>query len=345
MLGTSKSEKVAPSKWYLGDNAADIAWSPDGRHVAVALASGRVKVVDTSADDSICRFDGHKFGAMGVAWSTDGSTIMTAGQDGMARIWEAYTGNLVSTLQGGAQWVEHIACSPDGQYFATTAGKHLKVWTSKGELVYEFKDHRSTISAIQWHSANKDKLVTACYGTIHIFDLEKAQPYDVLKWESSLISLAWSPDGKYIGAGTQDAAIAMWELPSKKGRNFQMTGYETKVRELAWNRDSKFLATAGGRQVTIWNFGGKGPERTTPQVLTHMFKVTQLAYQQNGGLLVSGSKEGHLIFWRPESSKVPVDENKLSADVLLVRWSPDHSAVAAFTSDGHLWLLKAPKVP
>lgn len=299
---------------------------------------------------------------MGVAWSPDGSAVATAGQDGKARIWDPATGAELRALDGGAQWVEHVAWSPDGRYLATAAGKVLRVWAADGGgPMYEFRGHRSTIAAMQWHR-NKNEIATACYGSLLLFNVESGngagEPYEALEWSSSLISLTWSPDGRYVGAGTQEASLVMWRLqeqpkPGKGGSSkeedagieFQMTGYESKVKELAWDRTGRFLATGGGQRVTIWDFAGAGPEGTTPQVLRHLFRVTQLAYQRAGDVLVSGSREGHLVFWRPESSSVPLHEVKLSADIVLARWSPDDSAVAACTSDGRLWVVDAPASP
>ncbi|MEO9362366.1 MAG: WD40 repeat domain-containing protein [Nitrososphaera sp.] len=329
------------TRWYLGDNATAIAWSPDCKRVATALASGKVKVFEVNADDAVCRLDGHRFGAMGVAWSPDGSTIATAGQDGKAHLYDTSSASLIKTLQGGgAQWVEQIAWSPDGRHLATAAGKSLRLWTDRGDLVYEFKDHRSTVSAMQWQYAG-DRIATACYGAVLFFSTKSPKPCQELEWQSSLISLVWSPDGKYVAAGTQEASVYFCKLVSKDRKDLTMSGYETKVKELAWERKSRFLATGGGRQITIWDIVN-GPEGSMPQVLRHLFRVTHLAYQRSGDLLVSGSKEGFVAFWRPEESKVPVREIRLGADILAARWSPDEASVAVCTADGYLAVLETP---
>ena len=43
-----------------------------------------------------------------------------------------------------------------------------------------------------------------------------------------------------------------------------MSGYSTKVRELSWHANSRFLATGGGPAVVVWDFSGKGPAGSKP---------------------------------------------------------------------------------
>ncbi len=336
----ARSEKVSAADWYLGDNASAIAWSPDSRHVAAALASGKIKVIDTKADDTVVRLDGHKFGAMGIAWSPDGAAIMTAGQDGTARLYDVSTSSLVKTLQCGSQWVEHVAWSPDGRHVATAAGKTLCMWTDRGEPVFEYKDHRSTVSAMQWQYAG-DRVATACYGAVSLFSPQNPEPYQKLECASSLISLAWSPSTKHIVAGTQEATVNFWKPPFEDGKYLEMRGYETKVKELAWDRKSQFLATGGGSQVTVWDADSE-LEGSTPKALRHLYRVTQLTFQRSGDLLASGSKEGFVTVWNARESDTPVWEKRLAGDVLVARWSPDDSALAVCTADGRMSVLEAP---
>jgi hypothetical protein len=38
-----------------------------------------------------------------------------------------------------------------------------------------------------------------------------------------------------------------------------MSGYEAKVRSLAWHHSGRYLATDGGQEPMVWDCSGKGP--------------------------------------------------------------------------------------
>lgn len=42
--------------------------------------------------------------------------------------------------------------------------------------------------------------------------------------------MAWSPDGRYLSHGNQDATVHFWIVAT--GRELQMTGYPSKVAQL-----------------------------------------------------------------------------------------------------------------
>ena len=106
-------------------------------------------------------------------------------------------------------------------------------------------------------------------------------------------TLEWSPSGKYIATGDQDSTVHFWI--ANTGQDLQMWGYETKVLELAWSFNSRYLATGGGTQVVVWDCSGKGPENTRPMMLEgHQQLIKHLRFQRQGMLLASGGNDGML---------------------------------------------------
>jgi WD40 repeat protein len=83
-----------------------------------------------------------------------------------------------------------------------------------------------------------------------------------------VLGVAWSPDGRHLAAGTQESSVVFWRVGAPSGTPpSQMTGYAAKVTQVAWDASSRYLATAGGSAVTIWDISGEGPEGRTPQEL------------------------------------------------------------------------------
>jgi len=275
---------MTPNTFQLDDPVLALDWSPDGRRLAVAGISGPCAVVDTTTGIAAQRLAGHPGGTLALSWSAKGDLIATGGQDGKVKLWVADSGALLRELDGGAAWVEHVAFSPDGGHLATTAGKRLRLWKANGELAFEFAAHESTVSALQWRADGKG-VATACYGKIRCFRIGEPKPYEMLDWKASLLSLAWSPNGRYLASSTQENTIQFFRLPSAGREPLQMTGYPSKVKNLAWDRTATFLASGGGEVITVWNVSGQGPAGSLPlQLVGHPKNLSALAYQRRGEL-------------------------------------------------------------
>lgn len=146
----------------LEDHVSGIAWGPGGALVAAVALSGPTVVASAATGEEKWRFEPHQGGNLGVAWSSDGTLLATGGADGLIRLWDATTGVLWRILGGGGAWVEHMAWSDDGARMASAAGKTVRVWTPRGEMLHHFDTHESTVTGLQW-SAQGRAFATACY--------------------------------------------------------------------------------------------------------------------------------------------------------------------------------------
>ncbi len=335
------TESLSPF-WHtsLDESAISTAWSSDGALLAAASASGSIYVVDVPNQWRVQKWLGHQFGATAVVWHPQDALLASAGQDGKVRFWRANEHRSVKVLDCGDEWVEHVAWSSSGRYLATAAGRKLKLWNKDGELVRTYPDHPHTIAAIAWKT-DSDELVSACYGLLQFWRQEAERPHQTFSWKGSMLSLAWSPDGRYLCHGNQDATVHFWIV--RFGKELQMWGYPTKVRELAWDRRSRYLATGGGSSITVWDCSGKGPAHTKPTVLHHhRVPVTRLAYQRSGSTLASGCGQGMLALWKPSKRESPDAIGFLKGSITDMAWSPGDSFLAVTAEDGSLAVYSCP---
>jgi WD40 repeat protein len=324
----------------LDESAVSTAWSSTGEFLAAASASGSIYVFDLPNGRHVREWAGHQFGATQVAWHPQELLLASAGQDGKVRLWRTGADDAIETLDCGDEWVEHISWSPSGCYLATAAGRKLKLWDKEGRLVCAYPDHPNTIASLVWKN-DSDELVSACYGKVQFWRPEKPESHRTFFWKGSMLSLAWSPDGRYLCHGNQDATVHFWVV--KSGKELQMWGYPTKVRELAWNHHSRYLATGGGSSVTVWDCSGKGPANTKPiELKHHTHPVTRLAYQRSGPLLASACGEGRVALWKPGKQKMPEATSRLPGSVTDLAWSPDDSLLAVAGEEGSLAVYSCP---
>jgi len=155
--------------------ALSLAFSPDGRLLAVPLAGGRVAVWDQAAPGvAPLTLDGHAQIATDAAFSPDGSVLATAGADRLVRLWGGPDWRPLATLEG-VSVVRAVAFSPDGSVLAAASQDQMvRLWSMPD---------RHPLAVIDWHAAELNdvafddagRLVSAgSDGTAQVWDLDPA---------------------------------------------------------------------------------------------------------------------------------------------------------------------------
>ncbi|MBV6417008.1 MAG: hypothetical protein CMLOHMNK_01633 [Steroidobacteraceae bacterium] len=334
--------KVKPArldaKWTadVGDFPTALAWVPGGAQLLVGAASGDLCLL--AASDGARRTIGrHENGVLAVACRSDGARMASAGQDGTIAEWRAADGGESWRTAPDRAWVEHLVYQPGGNLLASAAGRNVDLWSDDGTRLHRYEGHGGVVAALAWDGAKR--LGAAAFGGVWIHGVANgAFTTEALPWKGAPLTLAFSPNGKVIACGMQDASVHFWRRPG--GHHSQMSGYATKVRETGWSANSRWLATGGGQSAILWDFGGKGPEGTRPlQLDGHTDRITALAFQREGGYLATGGKDWRLSLWRPGSTTQALDAHLLGAPVVTTAWSPDNRRVAVTTENGEVALF------
>lgn len=341
-----KSENKLRPSWTaaIPDHVIGLTWSPDGQYLAAAAVSGPITILDARTGARTYDLPGHGFGTASVAWQPGGNLIASVGQDSKVRLWDSATGQESRALDAGAGWAEKLSWHPSGKWLAVGAGKKTRVFTAAGELVRELPPQAGTVMDLAWRPGTNHLTVLA-YGAATTYDPTAGiEPVKMLAWKGSPLAMAWSPDGKILAHGNQDATVHFWYYDDS--HDLQMWGYRSKVRELAWDFNSRYLATGGSPVVCVWDCqaGPKGPEGSRPQMLEgHEENLSAVAYQSRGFLLASAALDGRIYLWQPTNKKGPqIGEFKFpEGEAATLAWSPDDKSLAAGSSAGAVVLLRA----
>jgi WD40 repeat protein len=361
------------SRYQVDDHVIALAWAPDSWRCAALSASGALMVSSLTKTLDFApslrlqtpprRLDSERLcqasreatsgrqstpttvavqpaGGLALSWGKPG--ILTGGQEGMVSCWQANEDGLLVKgfeVDPGERWAEHVLWSADGTRFVTGVGKKLRIWSSTGELLRDYSNQSSSIAALCLRPDNQ-AVGIGIYGGVRLFRFAESEPYEDLQWKGSIIELCWSPNGRFVAASSQERTINFWRLPFRPGEQLAMSGYPVKVREMAWDSDSRYLATGGCELITIWDVSGKGPAGTRPiQLKFHAERLTALQFQPAGARLASGSKDGKLAIWRSVKEKQPEFVAELNAPISALRWSPCGRRLGVGTSEGEVVLF------
>lgn len=329
-------------KWStdLGECITGICSSENDKLICASTAAGDLAIIDAiSLKVSVIR-QAHKQGIICLDHSSANPLLATGGQDGQIKIWNTAHRTLLATLNGGNQWVENIKWSHDGKYIASTAGKYLKIWSSEGVLVSEYKDIDSSITGLCWKK-DSSEIVFSGYGGIKFIKPEAINPHQIFAWKNSMISLTWSPDEKFIGAGTQDAKVHFWELPYIQDSDFEMDGYPGKIRSISWDSKAEYMALCSLEQIVVWKFAGKSPIGATPIILAgHSQKVTKILFQNHSNILASADVEGKIFFWYPGKLNQYFGEAHAQSEITHLLWSRNDTELIVGTKEGKLMVFE-----
>lgn len=321
----------------VGDYAITGAWICDGRVLVVGDSAGSVDAFDGHSGQKIwSRPEIHEGGLLALSIHPDGSSFATAGQDGRVLIWNSEDGLVLSTIEVGSGWVEHLAWSPGGRWLAASQSRRVYVYHPEAktpEQAWRSEEHPSTVSAIAWSSA--EELATACYGRVSFFEGATGKLSQKLEWKGSLVSMVMSPDGDIVACGSQDNSVHFWRRSTEE--DSMMSGYPGKPLALAFDDSGTLLATGGGEAVTVWSFQGDGPEGTRPGILElHVEAISSLAFAPHGMRLASGARDGGVVVWELASdADGQAHGAAIMGDVVTgLAWHPDGQALAAFDAQG-----------
>jgi WD40 repeat protein len=290
------------------------------------------------------------------------SVLATGGQDGAVKFWDAASGQHTATTSLGKAWVEHLAWRTiqkkaevrdqtpaekaktsdlrpltSDLCLGASAGRDFVLLNPDASVRHAFKPAPKTITALAWQPSG-GCVAVAYFGGVCLWDADDFIVQKEFPYANGIHALVWSPDGRWLVSGNQDPSVHLW-LP-EQDQEFHMSGYEGKVKHLAFDHTSRWLATSGGSDACIWDCTGAGPEGRAPLMLPHDAPVCALAFQHHHGLLATASQDGGLVLWSPERKQPLRATVRMPTTATKLAWSPDDQFLAVGAENGSVFVLK-----
>ncbi|TIA96393.1 hypothetical protein E3P95_03305, partial [Wallemia ichthyophaga] len=223
-------------------------FSSDGKFIASGSGDKTARLWDVESNTCLHTFDIQDIimcdtgpidsGVTSVAISPDNRMVAAGSLDTKVRVWDVKTGNQLERLTGHKDSVYSVAFSPDGKSLISgSLDRTLKIWDLSG-----------TTSAINGgnpppvkNEINGEKTGYAvCINTL-------------VGHKDYVLSVAVSPDGKYIVSGSKDRGVQFWD-PNTAQTQLMLQGHKNSVISIDLSARGQLLATGSGDyHARIWS--------------------------------------------------------------------------------------------
>ncbi|MCY2968512.1 MAG: WD40 repeat domain-containing protein, partial [Planctomycetota bacterium] len=313
--------------------ARSVAFSGDGRLLAIASDTGTVQLVDgetgtqletlsptppgvgqpagrpnsvpTSGPPTIVSFGFVAFSA--------GAKLHAVGSDGVGVQWRTESSWKFNRVFGGdtdqspiANRVLSLDFSPDGETLVTAGGVpsvagELLLWSVReGSLIRQFETgHRDTIQCVRYSPDGQFVATASADRLVKLFRVADGGLVQTFPGHSQpVLALAWRADGRAIVSGGGDQVIKLWNLQTGAAvRTYRGTAY--RIGE--FRRSITSLAFVGDRDQFVSTSGDKTVRlhRTTNDSDIFAYVGGQSYYHE---LVFAGGQDGVLHAWNAEST-------------------------------------------
>jgi len=237
-----------------------------------------------------------------------GTMLASAGADGKVLIWDVAEGKPKQTITPGGT-IRVLAFSPEGTFLAGGGDESVVyLWeAATGKQKAKLEGHTDWVWSLSFSSDGKQLASGGSDGTVHLWDVPNAKKQ--LSFSSSpppapntpprtalntVLSLAYSTDGKLIALGGTDAQIHL--VNSTDGKIARsLPGHTSSVTGLAFHAGGKMLASCSkDRTVRLWDPAGGQALKTLEGHTAWVQGVTFLA---QGNRLASVSADRTVRIW------------------------------------------------
>ncbi len=272
----------------LNNHRPSLAYSPDGRWLAVGRADHTVRLLDTTTHREVATLTGHDGPVVDLAFSPDSRVLVSASEDTTARLWDLATGRELGPLAGHRRPVNSVAFSKDRDWVATgCVDGTIKLWDARSRKeLKSLPGHSAFVNAVVFLPDGHTLASASDDNTVKLWELGAFERPTEKQDRFGLARVAlFGPDGRSLVTGSDEGIVTVHDLDSERPPT-RLPGTGESIHFLALSGDGEHLALASGTNlVQLWRLNP--PRLLTSTNVDCSSGQFELAFTWNGRLLVA----------------------------------------------------------
>lgn len=328
-------------------NRYGLAYSPDGRLIAVTNHQPNVTLYDAATGEELLIFRGHQSVIKNVAFSPDSRLVASGAGDlvrsepGEVKVWEALTGQEVYHLRGHTDPIYGVAFNPTCRRLASASqDQTVKIWDlATGHEALTLRAHTDTVRSVAFSNDGARLATASADGVIKIWDAsprtEEGSAYELRtlpEHGAPVFSIAWCGAGQRLAALSDNETIRTWDTKTGLELENRRLMVSPQIYALALSPDESLLATATTDGL-VWLFNPSSLESKGTLQGEQVGPVKCLDFSPDGRWLAVANWHRTVEIWDIPTGRMVHTMEGHADSVVGVAFSPDGKKLASASFD------------
>ena len=280
-----------------------------------------------------------------VALSNSGTIAVVAGADPVLRVWNILENRLEHELSDHTDDIVQLAYhEPSGIAATASLDGSIILWDIKaGEKRHAMPAHLGGTTCLIFSQNGKQLASAGKDGAIRIWDVSSGESLQELDDnKGDLAAIAFRPKTNQLAIMTQSGRLRMWSLDRRSPNTLFKDRSGTHSIAFSPSGDRLLFSLKDG-QVNVINLNDMNEEEP---FVGHSSSVTSLMFAAGGQRLLTGSRDGTMKLWEPETRELLATFAMPEASAVTSVSLPFTARLAlSGDSSGHVRLWRLPNAP
>ncbi len=278
----------------------------------------------TQLGDSYNAFTGPSKAVRSIDFLPNSTSFFTAGSEGNILKWNARSENpQYNTILSGRGILEKIKVTNDGKWLIIAENRNgilLHNLSSSGSVPEKISGNDLNIRSIALAPDNNTFYTAGTENFIERFVIDSRMSEVIIETGSRINSLALSPNGRTLAAGSRDGKLITWNTSGNFDQTVILNVPNNAVQSVNFSPNGRYLACGllNGK-ILIFSTGNF---ELVKEITEHQARVTEIDFSPDGRFLASSAYDGKVLLWNMNDfSSSPVIFNDNGGFVFTVNFS------------------------
>jgi WD40 repeat protein len=338
------------------DLVMSLAFSPDGRSIAIGNYSGTIELRGLEEPVRPRMLSGHSEPVVSLRFSPDGRRLVSGSDDNTMRLWEVDNGRHVRTFEGHKSNVVAVAFARNENH-VLSGSDLVRLWDAdSGRLIRSFSRKSSSLATkVAFSTDNTIILSMHEDGSLKVWDAYSGALLRSNRGPQNSRVVHWATeDDRTLGGGLDQHLVSFSPvdqniLTARNGSGFDLwdtvTGElirefddDQKISAVTFSPNGERILSTGGRRLALWDTASGQRIRTFDG---HDYGVDAVAFSPSGRHIISASADSTIRLWDVDTGAVvTILEHSTLLTFQSAVFSPDGNRILSSKFGGHpptLW--------